>query len=205
MSGYDCRNKCIFSFWRNVVDWTSAGIDCSRVMGQQQQNRRRVFYFPANKIISVLINLVSELVNLICFLYLGYWMFRWLENGPVQTSRERPPVSCGGYTPVILYSFWLLHILFLLLWIVAMKEVKPRCWYRWSPSSLGYSPLSVRLARSSMNSTQSTLVLSLTYTRLTGRSWKYARGGVTTTHNSAPQNAAIPQTGRNEILISGAD
>ena len=29
MSGYDCRNKCVFSFLRNVVsdgaDWTSAG------------------------------------------------------------------------------------------------------------------------------------------------------------------------------------
>ena len=29
MSGYDCRNKCVFSFWRNVVsdgaDWTSTG------------------------------------------------------------------------------------------------------------------------------------------------------------------------------------
>ena len=29
MSGYDCRNKSVFSFWRNVVsdgaDWTSAG------------------------------------------------------------------------------------------------------------------------------------------------------------------------------------
>ena len=29
MSGYDWRNKCVFSFWRNVVsdgaDWTSAG------------------------------------------------------------------------------------------------------------------------------------------------------------------------------------
>jgi len=29
MSGYDCRNKCVFSFWQNVVsdgaDWTSTG------------------------------------------------------------------------------------------------------------------------------------------------------------------------------------
>ena len=39
MSGYDCRNKCVFSFWRNVVsdgaDWTSAG-RLVQSRGQQQ-------------------------------------------------------------------------------------------------------------------------------------------------------------------------